>query len=82
MSGERVEDDPSGCAGSPASHGSEAMYAERIREIVNKLATARSAPGLETRFGVEKHQFRLRPPLPESELLAFERHHEVVLPDD
>ena len=58
------------------------MYAERILQIVIKLAAARSDPGLETRFGVEKHQFRLRPPMPESQLLAFEREHNVVLPDD
>jgi SMI1 / KNR4 family (SUKH-1) len=58
------------------------MYAERIPKILKKLAAARSAPGLGTRFGVEKHHFRLRPPLPKSELLAFERHHNVVLPED
>ncbi len=58
------------------------MFTGRIGEILKKLEMARRVPGSEVWFGVSKHQSRLRPPLVESELVAFERHHGVVLPDD
>ncbi len=58
------------------------MFSRRIGEILRKLEMARSIPGCEAWFGVGKHQFRLNPPLAEAELVAFERQHGVVLPDD
>jgi hypothetical protein len=58
------------------------MYRQRISSILAKLDQARATPGLETRFGVAQHQFRLRPPISATELENFERHHGIGLPDD
>jgi hypothetical protein len=33
-------------------------------------------------FGSSKHQYRLRPPLPHSEIDAFEKKHAIILPGD
>ncbi len=57
------------------------MFSRRIVEILKKLETARRIPGAEAWFGASKHQFRLRPPMPEAELVAFEQSHGIVLPD-
>ena len=58
------------------------MFTRRIGEILRKLEVARGMPGSEQWFGVRKHQFRMRPPMAESELIAFEQLHGVVLPED
>ncbi len=58
------------------------VFSQRIGEIPKKLETVRRIPGSEAWFGAGKHQFRLRPPIAECELVAFERRHGVVLPDD
>ena len=62
--------------------GSPSVFSKRIGEVNKKLERARRIPGSEAWFGVSTHQFRLRPPIAESELCAFERHHHVILPDD
>lgn len=58
------------------------VFSRRIAELIKKLEMARRIPGSEAWFGVSKHQFRLRPPIVEAELVAFERRHAVILPDD
>ncbi len=58
------------------------IFAERIAVILTTLEKARALPGTADWFGVAKHEFKLRPPVPESELVAFESRHGVVLPED
>ncbi|MCC6857437.1 MAG: SMI1/KNR4 family protein [Bryobacterales bacterium] len=58
------------------------MFSSRIATIRGTLEQVRRIPGALDWFGAQKHQFRLRPPLAESELAAFERRHGVVLPGD
>ncbi|MFF5081214.1 SMI1/KNR4 family protein [Actinoplanes sp. NPDC000266] len=45
-----------------------------------KLDAAAATPG--EHFGAGAHGFRLGPPLPESDVTAFEHDHGVRLPDD
>lgn len=52
----------------------------RVKRIVEKLAQVR-ARGLSC-FGSDSHRFALNPPLPETDLQAFEAGHGVRLPDD
>ncbi|QKW32840.1 HEAT repeat domain-containing protein [Actinomadura sp. NAK00032] len=49
--------------------------------IAEKLAEVASAPDRFPSFGAEKHGYRLKPPLPESTVAAFEAEHDIVLPD-
>jgi hypothetical protein len=58
------------------------VFAERIAAAMRKLETISGIAGSESWFGAEKHKFRMRPPMPEAELAAFERKHGVVLPED
>jgi hypothetical protein len=60
----------------------QSMFERRIGEIPKKLEAARRIPGSESWFGVSKHHFRLRPRIAEPDLVAFERHRGVLLPDD
>jgi hypothetical protein len=49
---------------------------------MRKLDAIAAIPGSESWFGAAKHKFRMREPMPEAELIAFERKHGVVLPED
>jgi hypothetical protein len=55
-------------------------FETQLSRIPEKLDTARSK-GCEC-FGSESHRFRLNPPLPESEVSAFEEKHRIRLPAD
>ncbi|MCR6489728.1 SMI1/KNR4 family protein [Amycolatopsis sp. OK19-0408] len=50
-----------------------------VRERLAELAAA--DPGFE-RFGANRHEYRLGPPLPRAELAEFEARHGVTLPED
>jgi hypothetical protein len=52
----------------------------RVRRILDKLEQVRSR-GLSC-FGSQSHSFRLRSPLPETDLQAFEIKHDIRLPED
>lgn len=64
----------------------------RLEAIREKLATARGLwrPPRRGRyqadtfrwFGAETHRFQLKPPLPETAILAFERQHAITLPQE
>lgn len=58
------------------------MLTDRINAILDKLEAARRIPDAVSWLGVEKHQFRLRPPLPEAALTAFEQRQGIQLPED
>lgn len=53
---------------------------ETINRILSKLAEARRQG--KKCFGSEGHHFKLRPPLPESAVRAFEQQHGILLPED
>ncbi len=42
----------------------QSMFAKRLDDIREKLDVARTIAGSEDWFGVNKHHFHLRPPLP------------------
>jgi hypothetical protein len=48
-----------------------------VRDKLQQAASGGSRP-----FGSEAHRFRVLPPVPESELQAFELHHAIALPED
>lgn len=52
----------------------------RVDRILQKLARARSL-GLKC-FGSDSHGFRLKPPIAEQIVVAFETQHDVLLPED
>jgi len=54
---------------------------DRLQRISAALAVIRGRPWRPSMFGVEEHQFRLGPPLAEEDVAAFERSHEVALPE-
>jgi hypothetical protein len=54
----------------------------RLDRVAAKLANAANRPGDPVMFGASAHRFELGPPLPESEVTAFEREHGISLPDD
>jgi len=66
------------------AHGAEGMVTvsddDRARSIREKLR--RAASGSFRPFGSEAHQFRVLPPVAESELQAFERQHAITLPHE
>src|SRR5512142_2282534 len=54
--------------------GLEATY---VRHVLAQLRAARADT-----FGATSHLFLLNPPLPEADVISFERRHKVSLPDD
>ncbi|MFI7062381.1 HEAT repeat domain-containing protein [Kribbella sp. NPDC050124] len=55
---------------------------DRIIRIRAKLAQAAESPALLESFGAKTHSYRLKPPLSEAEVAAFEAEHEVGLPTE
>jgi HEAT repeat protein len=53
---------------------------EQLNRIAVKLAEAADSPRLATGFGVQRHGFRLAPPLPPAEAAQFEAAHRIALP--
>ena len=54
---------------------------DQIERIRRKLATVPQADGRSRSFGEEKHGYRLRPPLGESQVADFEDRHGIRLPE-
>ncbi|GIG61093.1 hypothetical protein Lfu02_54650 [Longispora fulva] len=52
----------------------------QVLRVTDKLAAARRLPGAAKVPGADSHGFHLGPPLPESEVAAFEGRHGVRLP--
>lgn len=55
------------------------MEMERIREDLGRLRKRGISPEV---FGAEAHEFRLNPPLAESDVVAFEAAHRTKLPEE
>ena len=57
-----------------------ASVCERIDRILEKLKRVRES-GISS-FGDDQHDFHLNPPLLESDIVAFESRHNILLPED
>lgn len=56
------------------------MIEARLERLVRELARLRALDPDLQQFGAFEHEYRLRPPLPENALAAFEREHGLTLP--
>ncbi len=56
-------------------------HGEQIERIKTKLTTAQKADKELKVFGADSHQYRIKPPAPEREVIAFEERFSLVLPE-